>query len=152
MKAAALAYQSVGVREEPVGANWGKSVSIYLASVGIYQPAPWCAAFVNYKIHQAAQQLGMTTDWPRTAYCPAILAWAKRVGRILAAPQPGCIFLVRGLLPGSAKHTGFVYRVTGGTIQTVEGNSNDNGSSEGIGVFTLHRPVTSRLIFVRADA
>ncbi|HZP82234.1 MAG TPA: CHAP domain-containing protein [Chthonomonadaceae bacterium] len=148
VRAVLLAAQSVGVREEPPGSNWGRAVKVYLASVGIATPAPWCAAFVNYKIHQAAQQLGVTTDWPRTGYCPTIAAWAKRNRRFLALPQPGCVFLVRDSA-GRYRHTGFVSEVhADGTVSTVEGNSNDTGSAEGIGVFSLRRS-TARLRFVR---
>lgn len=40
-------------------------------------------------------------------------------------------------------HTGIVTSVSGGYIHTIEGNSNNNGSREGIGVFELTRKIKS---------
>jgi len=37
---------------------------------------------------------------------------------------------------GGTGHTGFVAAVIGGKLTTIEGNTNDGGSREGIGVFT----------------
>ncbi len=36
---------------------------------------------------------------------------------------------------GGAGHTGFVEGVQGGRLVTLEGNTNDDGSREGVGVF-----------------
>ena len=40
-------------------------------------------------------------------------------------------------------HTGIVTSVEGGYIHTIEGNSNPEGSSNGIGVFELIRKISS---------
>lgn len=153
IKAVELAAQSIGVMEDPPGSNWGKYVQAYLNSVGINSPAAWCAAFVNYKVKQAAMELKVASDWPATGYCPTILAWAKQNKRLLAKPVPGAVFLVKRNIFGGARHTGFVKSVSpdGSYIISVEGNSNDNGSAEGVGVYSNKRPVNWKLIFVAPD-
>jgi CHAP domain len=47
--------------------------------------------------------------------------------------QPGMIFVQD--FGGGAGHTGLVEAVEGGRLVTLEGNTNDDGSREGIGVF-----------------
>jgi hypothetical protein len=47
--------------------------------------------------------------------------------------KPGQIFTID--TGGGNGHAGFVLEVVGGKLITVEGNTNDNGSREGIGVF-----------------
>jgi|SRR5579884_355857 len=144
LRALFRAKQSVGVREVPLNSNWGPSVKIYLASVGITFPAPWCMAFVHYKLHQAAQELGIALQWPRTGSCTVVGNWADDNARFLDAPEPGCVFLIWSEAKQRYIHTGFVAEVLGpDRIATVEGNSNDNGSSEGIGVFAIHRHTTN---------
>ena len=49
--------------------------------------------------------------------------------------QPGHIFIIDTGAPGGGGHTGLVVEVVGGKLVTVEGNTNDAGSAEGIGVF-----------------
>jgi len=54
------------------------------------------------------------------------------------SPEPGDI----GLVPGGAtghRHVLMVERVEGGTVHTIEGNSNDEGSAEGHEVCRLER-------------
>jgi len=48
---------------------------------------------------------------------------------------PGFIFIIDTGSPGGAGHTGLVEKVDGGMLVTIEGNTNEGGSREGIGVF-----------------
>lgn len=149
-KAVDLAAQSIGVREE--ASNWGRWISVYLKFVSIFSPAPWCAAFVAFKINQAAQVLSVPNPYLsgiRAASCSAVYAWAKTQGRVLPAPEEGCVFLVRGKSPGVFVHTGFVSDLRhGARVGTVEGNTNIDGSSEGVGVFARERSAAN-LVFIR---
>ena len=47
--------------------------------------------------------------------------------------HPGMIFVLDA--GGGAGHTGLVEAIDGGRLITVEGNTNDGGSREGVGVF-----------------
>jgi hypothetical protein len=129
LKTIELAGQSVGVRED-TRPNWGRWVSIYLTTAGIAFPAPWCAAFVAYKIHQAGERLGMPVRWPRkmpwATSSSMLYLWARREGLLLDRPIPGCVFLVRGG-PTGYRHTGLVHSVDGnGDVLTIEGNIRDS--------------------------
>ncbi|WP_425617944.1 peptidoglycan-binding protein [Anatilimnocola sp. NA78] len=146
-KAVQIALAENGVREEPAGSNRGAKVDAYNAAAGVGNGALWCMSFVYWSFQQAAAQTGQTNPMPKTAYCPFLYQWAKDHQKLVTTPQRGDIFLVKGLREGkpSVIHTGIV---TGGSINTVEGNTNNDGSSNGIGVFTRTRS-TSSCYFVR---
>jgi hypothetical protein len=56
---------------------------------------------------------------------------------------PLAIFLVRHS-PGDWCHTGFAVRGEGGTFATIEGNTNDDGSSNGFEVCGRSRSVKEK--------
>ena len=142
----AAAVKEIGVLEEPPGSNRGARVDQYLRAAGL-QPTEghfaWCAAFVYWCFGEGARRLGRGNPLIRTA---GVLDHWRRAGtagikRIAAAHatadparvRPGMIFVMDS--GGGAGHTGLVERVEGGWLVTVEGNTNDDGSREGVGVF-----------------
>lgn len=141
-----VAAGEVGVLEEPPGSNRGLRVDEYLRSVGL-DPTQgsfaWCAAFVYWCFGQAARNLGRDNPLIRTGGVLDHWRRAEPAGipRLSAADaaadpgriQPGMIFVLDA--GGGAGHTGLVESVQGGRLVTVEGNTNDDGSREGIGVF-----------------
>lgn len=139
------------VREVPPGSNKGPDVEGYLRSVGLGGGHSWCAAFVYWCFEKAAADLGRANPVFKTAGCLA--HWngapgkgAQRVtsSRAQADPgllQPGMVFIMDH--GGGFGHTGLVESVAGGMITTLEGNSNLNGSREGVGVFRLTRKINS---------
>jgi len=151
-----VAVSQLGVLERPPGSNRGPEVDRYLRSVGLDPAAgsyAWCAAFVHWCFAEAASRLGVSNPairtagvldhWRKAARSPA----ACRVRGADAAQDPtlvlpGAVFAIsvgRGL-----GHMGLVEAVDGGNLVTVEGNTNDDGSREGIGVFRRRgRKVTS---------
>jgi hypothetical protein len=147
-KALVVAGKEVGVRE--INHNHGKRVEEYLASCGLGGGAPWCAAFVNFCIEEAARQLKTSEPWHRTAGCDEIKAWARRNDILFERPEPGDVFL-HFSRPDDASHTGFVVSVDGGQFDTIEGNTNIGGSREGIGVFKRTRSNSNAYKFVRWD-
>jgi hypothetical protein len=140
-----VAASQVGVLEQPIGSNRGPQVDEYVRSVGL-DPAdanPWCAAFVYFCFDQAAQKLNERNPVIKTG---AVLEHWKLAGtqgvtRVLqrdavanpALVQPGHIFILA--TGGGHGHTGLVDEVQGGKLVTIEGNTNEGGSREGIGVF-----------------
>jgi hypothetical protein len=141
-----LAGDEVGVLEVPPGSNRGPRVDEYLRAVGLDPGAgsfAWCAAFVYWCFERAARGLGRTNPLPRTA---GVLEHWRRAGkagvtRLAAADatadpgrvRPGMVFVLD--LGAGLGHTGLVESVQGGRLVTLEGNTNDGGSREGIGVF-----------------
>lgn len=142
-----FAAGEVGVMEDPLGSNRGPRVDQYLRSAGIDPTTgsyPWCAAFVYFCFQQAANQLGIKnpvirTDGMLDHWNKVGLANIKRLDSqtCIAMPSlalPGMVFVI--IHPSStAGHTGLVEKVEGNFLTTIEGNTNDNGSREGIGVF-----------------
>ncbi len=141
-----VAASRVGVMEQPPGSNRGPEVDRYLRLVGLDPTKgsfPWCAAFVYACFDDAARALGRQNPLVRTA---GVLdhwnqAGSRGVPRISAAKahmhealvRPGLIFVID--TGGGTGHTGLVERVEDGKLVTLEGNTNDGGSREGIGVF-----------------
>ncbi len=136
-----VAKSQIGVSEEPKGSNWGDQVKKYLAAVHIDFPAAWCAAFVVWCHDQAG-----ITDIPHTG--GVLDLWNKsHADHAVTTPQPGDVFI---LDYGKGKgHTGLVESVSGEILNTIEGNTNDEGSREGYEVARRSRPVSSVKGFLR---
>jgi hypothetical protein len=151
------AGREIGVREEPPGSNRGPRVDQYLRSVGL-NPGQgsfaWCAAFVYFCFTQACIGLSMQNPVIRTAGVVEHwdLAGRRGVHRLSAEEcqaepslvQPGMIFIIT--TGGGHGHTGLVEEVRGVALTTIEGNTNEGGSRDGIGVF---RRATRRVADMR---
>ncbi len=145
MRAAADAEANVGVHE--MGSeNRGRYVETYLRSVGLEAGEPWCAAFVYYRLKEAAIELkiSLPAGFPRSGYCPDYERWAREKGVWLpasAAPKRGdlCVFYIPN--EGRVAHMGIVVRpYILGFFRTVEGNTGPRGAigevnREGDGVY-----------------
>lgn len=129
-----IAATQVGQTEKPLGSNWGTPVKDYLKSVGIDFPAAWCMAFVYWCFDQAAPGKN-----PLIKTAGVLSAWNKADKKYrVTQPQPGDIFIMdfgKGL-----GHTGIVEKADDTFIYTIEGNTNDSGSREGIMVTRKQRP------------
>lgn len=144
-KAIQIAESQIGQHEDPLGSNFGGQVTKYLESVGIDFPASWCSAFIYWCFDQASKSLAIANPLPRTG---GVLAMYRATlnFRHQNKPQVGDIFIMdfgRGL-----GHTGIVESITedGKYINTIEGNSNSDGSRNGIQVVKHQRSVTNPLI------
>jgi len=146
--ALAVAAAQVGEREAPAGSNSGPMVDRYLRSVGCLPGAAWCMAFVSWCFQQAALSLGVPDLFPRTGGCLDGWNRVRRLapGRIVSSAQaqadparirPGLVFVLDH--GGGRGHAGFVRGATGLAFRTIEGNSNEAGGREGVGVFALNR-------------
>lgn len=142
----AVAASQVGVMEEPPGSNRGSQVDAYLRAAGLDPGGgsyAWCCAFVYWCFGEACRRLGRPNPAVRTA---GVLnhwrgAGERGIPRLpkaeaLADPsriRPGSLFVYS--TGGGYGHIGIVEAVQGARLVTVEGNTNDGGSREGIGVF-----------------
>lgn len=130
-KALKQAITQLGQQEKPLGSNWGHPVQDYLKSVGIGFPASWCMAFVYWCFDQ------VVNPNPLVKTGGVLKVWNDAKSNRVTDPQPGDIFIMdfgKGL-----GHTGIVEKVDPTFIYTVEGNSNDTGSREGIEVTRKQR-------------
>jgi len=149
LRALNIAKSQLGCSEIPKGSNWGKDVQKYLASVGITFPAAWCTAFVYWCVNEAAKEMGVVNPLHKTG--GVLLGWknVNKKFKFTNDPKPGDIFIMDF---GKGKgHTGFVTAVKAGRIETIEGNSNDEGSREGFEVCRKPggRPTTSIIGYIR---
>lgn len=134
LRAVEYAIGQNGVRERTN--NSGAAVDAFLAAVGLTPGYAWCMAFVYWCVQQAAGDLGICNPLVRTGGC--MRQWNETTCyKTTNDPQQGDIFIMD--LGGGAGHTGFVMDVTPTTIITVEGNTNDNGSANGDGVYVRER-------------
>lgn len=144
--ALAAARSQIGVRETKP--NSGPEVDQYLKSVGLGPGYAWCQAFVFWCFKRAAELQNVSNPVPKTA---GVLAhWNQTKARKIATKQalaqpaliePGMIFVMD--FGKGQGHIGFVERVEGSTIHTIEGNTNTAGSREGVAVMKRQRLISS---------
>lgn len=145
--------RQIGVRE--VGNNRGVYVEKYLHYVGLGKGEPWCAAFVCWVYGES----GVAN--PKSGWSPALFPARQVIWTRTARPE------MPGMAPGSGKerltplprtadifgiyfadkkriaHVGFVDVWEEKWVTTVEGNTNEEGSREGDGVYRKRRLVQS---------
>ena len=146
-RALEIAITQIGQKEDPIGSNWGHPVKDYLAAVGITFPASWCMAFVYWCYVGAAKYLAILPI-PLIRSGGVLHVWENTSSkRRFSTPEIGDIFIIdfgHGL-----GHTGIVEYIDGEFIHTVEGNTNDTGSREGIEVCRRRRTIKSMKGFIR---
>jgi lysozyme family protein/peptidoglycan hydrolase-like protein with peptidoglycan-binding domain len=149
-----VAAEEVGVLEVPAGSNRGPRVEEYQNSVGSFCVGQaWCMCFMHWVFRTAAQQLGTTSPVPKTG--GVLDAWTQSQKlrspvKIVTADdaeddpslvEPGMAFFLR--TSDRTGHTGLVVANFNGLLETIEGNTNNGGSREGIGVFRRRkRPIS----------
>lgn len=126
----------LGVREL-TGNNDGPQVKMYLKSVGLGEGFSWCAAFVHWCL-DSAKIKNTITGWSPTAHNSNNIVWFKR--KLNKELEEGDVFTLYSATLKRIHHTGFFDSKLNNTIyQTVEGNTNDNGSVNGNGVYKRKR-------------
>jgi hypothetical protein len=146
-----VAANEIGYREgrDPDG-NWN-NLTKYGQWYGM-NGQPWCAMFVSWVANKigALDVTGQAALVPKYASCYAGLKWFRAHNQSgYWPPQAGDIFIMCEYNPGSTFdtgngwatiHTGIVEKYLGdGKVQTIEGNTNTDGSAQGNGVYRLVR-------------
>lgn len=130
-----IAKSQVGVHEGHNSHGWNNIQKYSPAVPGLEwsQGQPWCAVFVSW----CAMEADFSDLYPRTASTDAGAAWWKAQGRWHDYPAIGA----QGYLAhsGDEYHTFLVVEFDDEFIYTVEGNTNNNGSAQGDGVYALRR-------------
>lgn len=119
-----IAASQIGYSENPPNSNKTK----YGAWYGMnYEP--WCDMFVSW----VGAQAGAADIVGKFAYCPYHVDWFKKRGQWYGrghVPEPGDIIFFANK-SGVACHIGFVERVEGATIYTIEGNTSVGNNANG---------------------
>jgi hypothetical protein len=131
-----VARSQVGVKE--TSENWGPMVRIYLKVAGWFTPAAWCLAFAFWCALEAGAVRSKLPKNMASSYF--VFLWAKKTGRDRYLPKRGMIAVVNGKKGG---HGCWVRLSTLGNnlYESIDGNSNDEGSTEGYEVCDRKRTV-----------
>lgn len=135
-----VAYAKQHLRWHPRevgGENAGPWVRLYMKGHE-GREWPWCAGFACFVLGQACDALEVSPPIQPSFSCDWLAASAKERGVFLAErrrgtdgePRPGSFFLIRRTARDWI-HTGIVTDVRDESLDTIEGNTNDEGSREG---------------------
>lgn len=139
------AISQLGVVEIPKGSNAGPDVEKYLKSVGLGKGYSWCMGFVFWCTAQAALKTGIINPLKKTA--GVIDQYNSRKNLVITVPVPGCVFIMD--FGKGQGHTGFVEKIEGDIIHTIEGNTNEDGSREGYEVARRTRKINTIKAFLQ---
>ena len=137
----------VGVRE--IGSsNRGREVDEYqradlLPGLGY----AWCSSFQAWDMLTTLGRDLCDIVWLRSASCDQVLSWGRRLNIVSSVPVVGA----KGLVMASkndATHIFKVEKLLQGAVQSIEGNTNDGGSSEGNGVYRRRRVLSGRYLYL----
>lgn len=132
--------KQIGIREA-TGKNDGPEIKLWLASVGLKQGNPYCAAFVHYGLNISGVKNNISGYSP-TAFDRKKAVWFQN--KFLEEPEPGDVFTLYFPSKKRIAHTGFFDHKVNSTIyETVEANTNDQLSREGDGVYRKKRSFKS---------
>ncbi len=135
-----VAYAEQHLKENPRemgGENSGPWVRLYMKGKEGQEWA-WCAGFDCFILRQACSSLGVRLPIKTSVSCDTLAANAKENGIFLKESKitdksqitPGSLFLSRRTSTDWI-HTGIVVRADDEVYETIEGNTNDEGSREG---------------------
>ncbi len=143
-----VAQSQLGVQEMPKGSNAGPQVEIYLKSVGLGKGFAWCMSFVYWVVKESCAKTAHPNLLLKTGGVMA--QWNKCINLRVIKPQEGDIFIMD--FGKGTGHTGIVTKVLpNGNIETIEGNTNDDGSREGYEVCKRIRKISTCKGFLRVD-
>jgi len=123
-------------------------------------PYKWCMGFVQTVLDQASSTLDrrFTDLMPMSLSCDTVgttaiqnksLVRSQDVRKTPSLAKPGDVFLLRTAQNAMDWfHTGIISRVIGDCFETIEGNTDQQGSSNGTGVFARTRNFQKSLIDV----
>tara|TARA_R110000868_G_C10868551_1_gene762092 strand:+ start:411 stop:899 length:489 start_codon:yes stop_codon:yes gene_type:complete len=143
-----LASKEVGVKE--VGnTNCGERVNQYKKATWLPygESWPWCAAFIDWLVMTAMEESGKeyTFERPRTAGAWDLENWSlKQDNSTQTKRDPKAKDIAPGdIVIFTFSHVGLAIDAPAkGLVQTVEGNSNAQGSREGGGVWKQTRKIS----------
>jgi len=131
-RALITASSQKGVKE--TRANRGPMVDEYNKAGGAALGSPWCASFVSWCLIRAGvSRSDIMGKLGNPAWTYNWYKWAKKYGHLVVKPKRGDLFVWYNNKSGG--HIGFIVEVyDDGSFRTLEGNTNDGGSREGIEV------------------
>lgn len=152
LNSAVLDYAKAHLAQHPReigGQNRGPWVRTYMQGNDGTSWA-WCAGFVTFVLRQAAESLQVDMPINGSFSCDSLAAQAKAAGLFVSETEarhreipPGSLFLVRRTSTDWT-HVGIVEETHELFFDTIEGNTNDEGSREGYEVCSQSRGYTKK--------
>jgi hypothetical protein len=128
-----IALRYVGTEEQPLGSNRGFLIDRWNAQVNAPIGSFWCCSFVSSMGMELETKCGIDWPLPFSADCDVVYWAAKRKLVLSKSGSPGDLVVCHR--NDDAFHIGIVgNRDENGTLQSIEGNSNNDGSRNGIKV------------------
>jgi hypothetical protein len=144
-----LAKKEVGV-EEVDGTNCGPRVNIYKSATWLdpLQSWAWCAAFIDWLVMTAMDESGrkFTFTRPRTAGAWDLENWSMKQDNSTHTKRNPKAEDIKGgdIVIFKFSHVGLaVGSPVKGVVLTIEGNTDNEGSREGGGVWEKQRKLSS---------
>ncbi len=146
---AEIARREVGVRE--VTRNDAPRIRQYWSAVPACEGnwkvrAAWCAGFVSWCVREADPEW---EDRPAFEGVSEWLGWCIKHAEIVCHPDQGVFSKEHAPSAGDIviflphfSHIGIVTGWNDGAVETIEGNTNDEGSREGDGVYARRRSLS----------
>lgn len=127
-----IAMKYVGVTEKPLGSNRGAQIDEWNTAVGVPVGSFWCASFVSAIARKWEAQTGLDFPLVGSASCDSWLQQARKKQMLTRIAKPGRILLImKDGDVNDAIHIGICGYEANGTISSIEGNSNNDGSANG---------------------
>lgn len=149
-QANAYLCDTLHVEEHPRGSNTGPEVDAFLAFAGLHAE-PWCIAMQIYLANKCGVGESRLPPIYMRASTVQVAKWARDKDKTIdfRVVKRGDIF-IRLDADGKHGHAGCVLEVRAdGTMRTIEGNTNSDGSREGYAVCRHVRPLGYANEFVR---
>lgn len=122
----------IHVQEEPLSSNSGPWVDEFLRLARTDTGLPWGAAFVTACQLYAGKDFFSTDYGDGVRYPSSVISWvdwARATGRWSRTPRRGRLFAITR---AGQTHIGFVTKASSdGMFETIEGNSNVSGGTDG---------------------
>jgi hypothetical protein len=122
------AIKEIGTREEG-GNNRGKRIGQYLASVGLGQGHPWCAAFTKFVYQENKIPTPGATAWSPSWFPKSRTYWSR--GNDPATIQKADIFGLHYTNLGRIGHVGIIEKIDDNWLYTIEGNTGSDQGRDG---------------------
>jgi hypothetical protein len=129
-----VAASQIGVKE--VRQNDSPQIKIYLKSVGLYEPNPWCMAYAYWCVNQ----IGLKNPLQAVGHC---MTQYRATPKKYISKTPKVGYLAIQKHANDRGHTFFVEAVNGINLTTIEGNTNNDGSRNGTTCMRLNRRKTT---------
>ena len=148
------AASQIGIKEQPANSNKVKYNTEYYGSEVSGSAYPWCCVFVWWVFKECGAS-DLFYGGKKTAYCPTVEAYYKKIGRWYQTGKVGDLVLFdfsKNRKNNRAGHIGIVEKVNSdGSYTTIEGNTGSGNDANGGAVMRRTRYKSTIRGFARPD-